>query len=491
MTSEDIYEKQVSQLKEIRLNPRKMHQSYLKKHGLFSLIMDKTSEPGCIKWNIRDRIDFIIGKTKKIECYCGSGIYLKPNHEFCSMICAVNNPENIKKMSKIQTENAQVRMDKTRKTILERYGVKWNNDIPGIRESKREKREIGRNQARIERMSNLGLDPVLYTDREYLIKIRDDCTSLSGLSEKYFNGASVVLIQRHYKALGLDTYPKSSSVAENDLDCWIRSLGFETIRNSRTIIYPKEIDIFIPEKNLAIEFNGIYWHSTKKLDNAKDGHIIKTEMSIDSGINLIHIFESELFHKPEIVKSIIHNKLGLSNKIYARKTTVKEIKSTVAKTFFEENHLQGHAIAKHYIGLFLGNELVMCISIGKSRFGKECNLELVRMANKLYTTVVGGFSKLLKYVRKEITVEPILTYCDRKISNGKTYEKFGRFIRKTEPGYSWHSFNGWFSRYQTQKHKLEKLIPKFYDANSTEKQMMERAGYYQLYDSGNLVYILD
>ena len=76
MTSEDIYEKQVSQLKEIRLNPRRMHQSYLKKHGLFSLIMDKTSEPGCIKWNIRDRIDFIIGKTKKIECYCGSGIYL-------------------------------------------------------------------------------------------------------------------------------------------------------------------------------------------------------------------------------------------------------------------------------------------------------------------------------------------------------------------------------------------------------------------------------
>ena len=123
MTSEDIYEKQVSQLKEIRLNPRRMHQSYLKKHGLFSLIMDKTSEPGCIKWNIRDRIDFIIRKTKKIECYCGSGIYLEPNHEFCSMICAVNNPKISKKCLKFRLRMPRSEWTKLEKRYLSVMGL--------------------------------------------------------------------------------------------------------------------------------------------------------------------------------------------------------------------------------------------------------------------------------------------------------------------------------------------------------------------------------
>ena len=468
-----------------------MHKSYLEKRGLFSFIMDETSGQEFSKWDVRNRIDALIGAYKPVKCYCGSGLYIKPGHDFCSMICAVNSPQNIENMSKKQTLNSKTRIAKTRETFKNRYGVSWNNDIPRVRESKRQKNVKKREVSIRKGLVNLGLDPDLYTNIEHLISIRDKCSSLRELSEKFFNNAHVVYVQKHYAYFELDTYPKSSSVAENELDAWITSLGFETIRNNRTIIYPKEIDIFVPAKNLAIEFDGIYWHSTKKSDSAKTYHVVKSDMAVSSGVDLIHVFESELKHKPDIIKSIIYNKLGLSQKIHARKTVVKEIPVSHAREFFENTHLQGHANAKHYVGLFYNDELVSCMSVGKSRFSKECNLELIRLSSKLFVTVVGGFSKMLSYVRKNITVEPILTYCDRKISTGNTYAKFGRYVRTTEPGYSWHSFNGWFSRYQTQKHKLEKLMPRHYSPELTEKQIMEKAGYYQLYDCGHKVYILE
>lgn len=242
---------------------------------------------------------------------------------------------------------------------------------------------------------------------------------------------------------------------------------------------------------LGIEFDGIYWHSTKKSDDNIKYHVLKTEIAEKANIDLIHVYESELKYKPEIIKSILLSKFGKSEKIYARKTTIKEINAKEAREFFDTCHLQGFSAASNYIALMVKDEIVMCISIGKSRFTKEYNLELIRMASKLNTTVVGGFSKLMKHVRTNITTEPILTYCDRKISTGKTYSQFGSYLRKTEPGYSWHSFNGWYSRYQTQKSKLQKLVPNHYRDDLTERQIMENAGYFQLYDCGNLVYVLN
>lgn len=98
-----------------------------------------------------------------------------------------------------------------------------------------------------------------------------------------------------------------------------------------------------------------------------------------------------------------------------------------------------------------------------------------------------GFSKW--NIRDKI--DHLLTYCDRRYSIGNSYNKFGRYIGKTEPGYSWHSFGGWYSRYQTQKSKLKNLFPDYYKLGLTEKNIMETAGYFQLYDCGNLKYILN
>jgi G:T-mismatch repair DNA endonuclease (very short patch repair protein) len=48
----------------------------------------------------------------------------------------------------------------------------------------------------------------------------------------------------------------------------------EIIRNDRTVLNGKELDIYLPDYNLAIEFNGLYWHSEDYV--GKNYHLNKT-----------------------------------------------------------------------------------------------------------------------------------------------------------------------------------------------------------------------
>ena len=100
--------------------------------------------------------------------------------------------------------------------------------------------------------------------------------------------------------------PKSGY--ENQLKDFIKeNYNGEIINNSRKIIKPLELDIYLPDLKLAFEFNGEYWHS-KRPENY---HEIKTKMCSDKGIKLIHIGDKEWIKentiiKKEILKSIIN-----------------------------------------------------------------------------------------------------------------------------------------------------------------------------------------
>lgn len=79
-----------------------------------------------------------------------------------------------------------------------------------------------------------------------------------------------------------------------------------------------------------------------------------------------------------------------------------------------------------------------------------------------------------------------------RYSNGKTYSKFGKFLRYTAPGYFWvdRSKNARLNRFSTQKHKLEKLLGNKFDKDKTEVGNMEASGYFKIYDCGNAVYLI-
>src|SRR5690606_36947302 len=139
-------------------------------------------------------------------------------------------------------------------------------------------------------------------------------------------------------------------------------------------IAPKELDIYIPEFNLAIEYNGIYWPSFP-IKN-KSYHLDKAKACEAKGIRLIQIWEHEWLTKQNIIKDIIlHTMNKTARNVYARKTLIKEIDGNTYRSFIETNSIYGYRGAKYKFGMFLNMELVMVWGVSKSIVKDSSDLE--------------------------------------------------------------------------------------------------------------------
>ena len=271
---------------------------------------------------------------------------------------------------------------------------------------------------------------------------------------------------------------------------FLDSIDIQYIANDKQKIFPKELDIFIPEHNLAIEINGIYWHSDKFKDEKY--HINKLTDCENAGIQLLQFYDTEIDNKFDIVTSMIRNKLGKTkNKIFARKCEIKKVDKQASKSFQESNHIQGYVPSSIELGLFYNDELVLLTTFGKPRFNKNYEYELLRFCNKLNTSVIGGASKLFSYFLKNYFQrgEKIVSYANIRISDGGLYHKLG-FIEKgkTDPNYFYFKSNRIYTRYQCQKSKLPKLLGDEFNSNLTEKENMNNNDYKIVYDCGNYVF---
>ncbi|MDR0676612.1 MAG: DUF723 domain-containing protein [Elusimicrobiota bacterium] len=281
----------------------------------------------------------------------------------------------------------------------------------------------------------------------------------------------------------------NNSKAEEEVYNFISSLySGEIIRRSKSIINNFELDIYIPEKKLAIEYNGLYWHSE---NNGKDKryHLNKLLECEKQKIKLIHIFEDEWENRKEIVSNIIKYNFGLiQNKVYARKCKIVEVIPEIARDFFNSNHLQGSAPSSIRVGLYYNNELIHCISFGKSRFNKHYTWEIIRDATKVGFQVIGGFSKCLNYFKNHHSGS-IITFADRRYFTGDVYKKCGfTFLNFSEPNYFYFKDdNIRYSRVKFQKHKLKDILKK-YNENLTEVENMYANDWNRIFDCGNYVY---
>lgn len=259
--------------------------------------------------------------------------------------------------------------------------------------------------------------------------------------------------------------------------------------SNRDILSGKELDIYLPELKLAIEFNGLYWHSYDRLElkEEKERHLYKTEECEKQGIQLIHINEDEWLFKKQIVKSILSHKLGNSrNRIYARKCKVKEIDPSDYNKFCEVNHIQGKRNSKIKLGLFYDSEL---LSVMGFNIHSKYQWELIRYCQKQNCSVIGGASKIWKYFIKNYKPDSILSFCDRRWSDGRIYHKLGmKMIELTPPNYKYVKNKQFLSRLQCQKHKLSRLLD-FFDHNKTEYENMFINGYRRIWDCGNYKFV--
>lgn len=286
----------------------------------------------------------------------------------------------------------------------------------------------------------------------------------------------------------------NKSYDETELYEYIKSLlkiDETIVRNVRNVIDNNEIDIYLPNRRIAIEYNGLYWHS--ELYRDKKYHANKTDKCNESGIRLIQIFEDEWIYKKDIVKSMLKNLLQVNdNKIYARKCVIKEVSYEECSNFLNNNHLQGMCVSKYRYGLYYNDVLVSLMTFGKLRKnvngnGNKNDYELLRFCNKLNTTVVGGASKLLKHFIKTIHPQTILSYADRRYSNGNLYTTLGFHLDHiSDPNYSYIIKNKRYNRFGFRK---DVLINKYNcPSDMSEHEFMKKMKWYRIYDCGNFCY---
>lgn len=286
----------------------------------------------------------------------------------------------------------------------------------------------------------------------------------------------------------------SGSFVEDELFNFISEIyKGDIIKNSRKVIDPYEIDIYLPEKKLAFEFNGIFWHNEKFKSDYY--HKMKYDLCVKKNIQLIQIWEDDWKYRNEIVRSIILNKIGsIKSKIYARNTKIVVFDNNKeTKKFLNDNHLQGDCKSNIKIGLIHNNDLVSLMTFSKNRYGvgkiKNDEYELVRFCNKINTNVVGGASKILKYFKNNYKFNTLISFSDCDISNGSLYEKLGfNFVYDIKPTY-YYIING--KRDHRFKWRKSNLIKKnLLLEKETEKECMLRLGYNRIYNSGHKKWII-
>jgi hypothetical protein len=286
---------------------------------------------------------------------------------------------------------------------------------------------------------------------------------------------------------------KGKSKLEEELIEFVRSVYSGKIETNYRDLFKgnsefSEVDSYLPDLNIAFEFNGLYWHSEIYKD--KEYHQKKSKYLLSKGIKLYHIWEDDWVYKRNIVKSMISSILGKSDKIFARKCHIKEVNQSEYKSFCNQNHLSGYCPASRIIGLYYDDNLVSLMSFSKTRKlidskNSQYEYELIRSCSTLNKSVIGGVSKLISAFKK-IIGGTLVTYCDVSFSpdpNLTGYIKSGfELIKSTTPGYYWVVDGKRSNRLNWTKSKLTYLG---YDSSRTVDSIMNELGYYKVWDCGN------
>lgn len=309
------------------------------------------------------------------------------------------------------------------------------------------------------------------------------------ISQYTSNKLSTLYAQKTFKI-------NKASKEEKSVREFIESIYPNTkIYNSRKYTSGREIDIYLPDNNIAIEYAGLYYHSENSTGKGNKYHIEQLQNCIDNNIKLQLIFSDEWKYKSNIVKNKLKLVLNTTSefiKLHGRKCIIKPISAVDKDSFLLENHLQGTDKSKIRLGAYFSNELVAVMTFGKVRLalGNKQAIsgehELVRYCVKNNYIVHGIASKLLQYFITNYQPKKITTFADRRWSDDSFYKKLGfNLVKITAPNY-WYTkgYETRLHRYNFTKHKILNL----YNGNPilTEWENMKLLKYDRIWDCGNL-----
>lgn len=422
--------------------------------------------------------------------------------ESCMLMYGVKNPMHLKRVK-----------DKLNKTIIERYGVdnvfksdvikeriKQSNIIKYGETHPMKTRECKDKMLHTRNDKLIKLNPnILDIDESFIYTIKCPHPDCNKCEKKWFKTPNSIWYDR--LRLGTEQctilspigkYTRNTSIelfVRNVLDKY--NIVYNT--NDRSIIPPKELDIYIPSKRIAIECNGIHWHNSMMKPN--NYHKDKFEQCRQQGVQLLTIWEDWIINKPEIVESIILSKLGLcNNKIYARNCVVKMVDVKTSNHFLNENHIQGKSPSKIRLGLYHKDELVSIMIFGARQTMASKNKDewdLIRFCNKKNCRVVGGASKLLAYFIKYYNPKSIFSFSSNDISDGNLYKQLEFEQSVTNQSY-WYIDSKTLKRFHRSSFTKDSIVERGWKSDKNgwiESDVMNEHGYYQVYDSGQTKWV--
>lgn len=299
----------------------------------------------------------------------------------------------------------------------------------------------------------------------------------------------------HIHGVGCPACIHIKSNGEIEIFDFIKNYFPDAISGDKTILKGKELDIFIPSKNIAIEYNGLRWHS-EFYGKDKNYHLNKLNECLKLGISLIQIFEDEYVNNKELVLSKLKHILHIDNniqKIMGRKCEIKEISYNVANEFLNKYHIQGGTPSTTYLGAFYDNNLIGVMSF-IIRNKNSNTWELNRFASNYNYICQGVGGKLFKYFIKNYNPKNIISFADRRWtidSENNLYEKLGfKLVNVTKPDYHYILINNPKQRIHKFNFR-KKILAKKYNLplSMTENKMAKYLGYSKIWDCGLLKYV--
>lgn len=336
-------------------------------------------------------------------------------------------------------------------TIVDKYGVNHYSKTEEFKEKLKKSRTYEHRY--------------VLSDGRFLVDVAQQCGK---------NPSNAIRVFKRYGEEAMLKYLSDQTHASNSLETMVLGLGIPNLER-----YNKKPCQFVPYRpdftsnGVFVNCDGLYWHSEFNQEN--DYHFVMRKVFENAGLKLLQFREDEIVYKPHVVKSIIENAVGFTQKLDARKCSVVHVTASDSKEFFINNHLMGNRHAKAY-GLVFRGKLVCCLSVIK----KPDGFEIARFANLIGHTCRGGFSRLLSHITLDYKPTRIISYCDLRYATGASYERNGFKLLSTTIGWCWTDGTHTYNRLQCRANMDERRL--------TMEQHASELGWYKIYDAGQARY---
>ena len=385
--------------------------------------------------------------------------------------------------------------EKTRETLLRKYGVDHPSKSKKIIKEKKEKyfSEFGVYNHWQKNINHFDI----WNDKA---KLESFLQSFGKNKPTYIELGVYFNVDRtaiNYKILDLDlekyiNIRPGYSQYEDEIVMFLKEeLGISENQIQRNVVglledSKLEIDIYLSDFNIGIEFNGDYWHSDlfcTDHSGRSTYHQEKSLLAEESGIFLFHIFEYE-WNNPE-TKENICNRLKIllktcDKKISGRECSVIKLTKDQKKDFLNKYHIQGNDHSSVCYGLEYQGEVVSCMSFVIPK-NKKYNWELSRFCSKHGCIIRGGASKLFKYFISTLNIgDKIVSYNDITKTKGTLYKILGFSLKSiNDPNYVWINF------------RTKDIRTRYQEQKAGEVKRMHDAGYHRVCDCGTKTWIYE